>query len=380
MIEKGYKEYFIALFIIGIIAMPVMDAIITQRDRNRNLVYGKLFWKYGFNVYNLNDYYIRENFNVSDDSLMNTERLNITYEYPPAVLLFFANISLIPAPQYFQRLLVNFVLLIIIHINLYLVLKIGGTYKKKKWFWLFLSAIYISDWILGICGGKMEPLTNLFVLLCIYFFKKKEWAKSAIFLAIAVQIKIYPLLLVPYFIYKVRKQIKWFFLAIMPSAIIWLWKNSVGATLMKHVLNETTYSPFYTNPLFLGRIYTNPLSILPFIIFVFSFFKIIKSLRNKECLLLLVPLFGFFVFGWVMPWYLVWPLPMALILENERDMKKFLSNLGFLGMMYLIGFLINLNYFVSNKLTEEFMSHFNGSVVMKGINETLRNITPIFHT
>ncbi len=383
MIEtaKKYRKFFIISFVLGIIFIPVMDIITLQRDRNRNLLYGHLFWEYGLGVYDINDKFIMDNYDVSEDSLFDIEETmghpNLTYEYPPAVLLFYSVFAKIPANLQIQRIMVNIVLFVIVNINLLLLLKMGDdkSFTKKRWFLIFVGFFFIADFFITITGGKMETLTNLFLLLSIYFLKKEDWSKAGIFLAIAVQIKVYPIFILPLFLIKAKKKAVWFFIGMIPLLFLFSLQTNMGASFIKHVSNNETYSIIYTNPLYYGHIFLNPLSIITIIIFGIIILKSIEKLKDKNNILIILPTLSFFLFSWQMPWYLIWFFPFAMLIENESDMIIYLKIVGFLGLMYLLGILVNLNYYISNAILYEFGSHFNGSLLIDKINNTVINFS-----
>jgi hypothetical protein len=47
-----FRKYLVLSLVISILAIPIADAMVIERDRNRNEMYGEAFWIYGFGVYN----------------------------------------------------------------------------------------------------------------------------------------------------------------------------------------------------------------------------------------------------------------------------------------------------------------------------------------
>ncbi|MCJ7817314.1 MAG: hypothetical protein MUP60_00555, partial [Candidatus Thorarchaeota archaeon] len=50
-----HRKYLVLTLVVSLIAIPIADTLIIQRDRNRNEMYGEAFWIYGFSVYDMND-------------------------------------------------------------------------------------------------------------------------------------------------------------------------------------------------------------------------------------------------------------------------------------------------------------------------------------
>jgi hypothetical protein len=131
---QKYKKFLIISLIVFIILIPFFDGFVIQRDRNRNMVYGEIFWQEGLNVYMLNDRDLYYNYSVPEDHLL-TGVLNVTYEYPVVTLLFFAGLSAIePGAFGPTHYLANLVLVLLVHINLILFVYLGKSVRQKRWF------------------------------------------------------------------------------------------------------------------------------------------------------------------------------------------------------------------------------------------------------
>jgi len=81
--------------VISILAIPIADSMVIERDRNRNEMYGEAFWIYGFGVYSMTDQELAEalppEWDYNDgDHVLPGYLGNITYEYPVFGLVFFA--------------------------------------------------------------------------------------------------------------------------------------------------------------------------------------------------------------------------------------------------------------------------------------------------
>ena len=64
-----------------------------------------------------------------------------------------------------------------------------------------------------------------------------------------------------------------------------------------------------------------------------------------------------------------------MVIEEEEDMLIYLRTVGFLAFIYLLGLLVNLNYFISNNIIAEFGNHFDGSLLVDKINKTVVNLS-----
>ena len=89
-----HRKYLVLTLVISLIAIPIADTLIIQRDRNRNEMYGEAFWIYGFTVYDMNDTQLAtelEQLGFNDGTHTLPAYLGgVKYEYPIFGLIFFA--------------------------------------------------------------------------------------------------------------------------------------------------------------------------------------------------------------------------------------------------------------------------------------------------
>ena len=117
-----YWKYIALSLLVSFTLVPIIDSFVIQRDRNRNMVYGELFWQEGLGVYEISDQDLNETYNAPYDHML-TGVLNVTYEYPIIALLFFACLAAIEPGMYGpNHWLANFVVLILHHVNFILFL------------------------------------------------------------------------------------------------------------------------------------------------------------------------------------------------------------------------------------------------------------------
>ena len=117
------RKYLILSLAISMIAIPIANSLVIQRDRNRNEMYGEAFWIYGFTVYDMTDQELAEALPAEwgfNDGLhvLPVYLGNITYEYPVFGLIFFAiGTFLFPGVNDFQSLWLNFLLVLVFNLN-----------------------------------------------------------------------------------------------------------------------------------------------------------------------------------------------------------------------------------------------------------------------
>jgi len=157
-------------------------------------------------------------------------------------------------------------------------------------------------------------------------------------------------------------------------------------SLVSHMLNLSTYSPYIVNPMYPGLATGTPIldspgdsyfwfpALIPLIIYSFfmlatfrqflpskeefyenSLFQKIKSLTPLY--LYAFPFILFFMFRWVMPWYLYWLGPVVLLFNTNKHSLAYMKQLALLGLLYLLGLVVNWPYMISGPIPE-FIEHF----------------------
>ena len=358
-----YRKWLVLGIIMAMILMPVAETHIIQRDRNRNEIYGELFWKYGLGVYDLSDYILKTQFNVSSDHLLSSY-LNLTYEYPLTVLLFYAALTaVIPGIDGLQHYFINSVLFMFANLDWILMVYIVGERRKESWFKPFSIIYYSYLFGMSVIWGKTEPFVEFIWLVSLYFYKKNDWKWGSFFIGLAAETKIYPAVAAPLFLamnpLSLIIMIIPFALCMIPMALS---GHSYNA-LISHLTNSPSYSPYVTNPMYVGFILSNPIAIISNLIIIVtviyalfdirkdstSFIRIKLTYRHEisipELLMIIAPL-GLMFIRWVLIWYYLWFLIPTILMSNEQKSRRYLYIIGSLWAAHFVGLALNYSYFV----------------------------------
>jgi hypothetical protein len=366
-----YWKYIVLSLIISCMLVPIIDSVVIQRDRNRNMVYGELFWQEGLGVYDISDKDLNETYNAPPDHML-TGVLNITYEYPIITLLFFAGLAAIEPGIYGpHHLLANYVLLLLHHLNMILFLYIGRKYVDESWFKQISVLYFIMGLASSITFAKIEPLVDLFLLSSTILLKDGKYWRANLMLGLAVQTKIHPVMFLPFFIAASPISSLAFFGFMIITMVPFLVSGIFYDSLVAHILNSPHYAKFISNPFYIGLIELNPFSVITTIVllsaFIYSIFEIngnrfiplpTSRLRVKEwrnIILFGLPLILMF-FSWVLVWYYSWFIIPILYFEKKEDMSKYRIMILAIWIAHFLGILINIQYFLEGPITE-FLAH-----------------------
>ncbi|MHA2230100.1 MAG: hypothetical protein ACXADL_01965 [Candidatus Thorarchaeota archaeon] len=363
-----YKRYIALSLIISLLLVPVFDSFIIQRDRNRNMVYGELFWQEGLAVYDISDRDLNETYNVPEDHLL-TGVLNVTYEYPIVTLLFYAALAAIEPGIYSPHYIANWVLVILVHINLLLFLYVGRGNEDRRWFKQFFAIFYVFGLTFSIGFAKAEPLTDLIWLTAIVLLQRKKYWESNAILGLAVQTKLYPVMAFPIFFLASPIASIAFFAIIAITSLPLLLSGMGYSALLAHLLNSSGYSAIITNPFYLGLSLANSWSIIAPAVLVIAFIYCVFETRPfgpipvptlnlrivspKAILIFAMPLV-LVLFSWVLIWYYAWFLIPVLMLERNDDKKRYRWMILAIVIAHFLGILINFDYFLSGPIAEFF--------------------------
>jgi len=388
-----HRKYLVLTLVISLIAIPIADTLIIQRDRNRNEMYGEAFWIFGFSVYDMNDTELASspqmaNMGFNDGYHTLPAYLGgVKYEYPVFGLIFFAIATwLFPGAGGLQPLWLNFLLVLVFNLNLALIaILLREKLYKVHWARMFFGGYFIYGLVMSAGGGKLEPIVDCLFLMSLVLWKENQRGKSMFTLGLAVQTKIYPIVAFPAFLIISPVSSIWFF-ASMFLTVVPVFMGASFDSLVSHLLNLSSYSTFIVNPMYPGltigtpvldsppNSYFWPPALIPLIIYSFfmlSTFKIFlpekeefleKSLPDK--LRSLIPLYLyafpfilFFMFRWVMPWYLYWLGPVVLLFKTDKHAIAYMKEMALIGLLYLLGLVVNWPYFISGPIPE-FGKHF----------------------
>jgi hypothetical protein len=396
-----HRQYLVLSLVISMIAIPIADTLVIQRDRNRNEMYGEAFWIYGFTVYNMNDTELVHNldthygFNFNESLYTLPDYLGgVQYEYPVFGLIFFAIATwMFPGSGAgsLQPLWLNFLLVLVFNLNLVLLtILLGDKLRTLKWARYFFGAYFAYGLTMAAAGGKLEPIVDCLLLMSLVLWNENQHRKSMFTLGLSVQTKIYPLVVLPMLFLGDPISSIWFIV----SMFVTIFPVFFGAnfdSLIAHLTNEASYSSFIVNPMWPGLAFStpdiydsmNPVSaylwppaLIPMVIYVgfmlLTFRNYLpkrtdfygKSVRQK--LDSLVPFYLYFipaillVFRWIMPWYLFWFAPIIVLFKEDSHASGYLRQITLVGLVYLLGIIVNWPYFIVGPLPA-FLEHFPAS-------------------
>jgi hypothetical protein len=367
---RKYRNYLILSLALSILLVPVLDTVIVQRDRNRNMLYGELFLVDGLSVYELTDEELNATYTIPEDHLL-TGVLNVSYEYPIATLIFFASLAAMEPGTFGPHFHVNIVLVIIMHLNLILFLYLGQDHWEKKWFKQIFVLYYVFGITLAIGFGKTEPLADLLWLISLVLYKNGRILSSGGVLGIAAQTKLYPAMILP-IIALCNPLVLVSFFVIGGALFIPMLASGIGYdTLIQHLLSSTSYANTISNPFYIGFVGINPLSILAPLTLILAFLFCILETRSfhgipiptltlrtrrwQSILIFALPLV-LILFSWVLIWYYFWFIIPLLYIQDEDDHARY--RYMFVGILvaHFLGIFLNLEYFLSGPILE-FLGH-----------------------
>ena len=393
-----HRKYLVLSLVISMIAIPISDVLVIQRDRNRSEMYGEAFWIYGFAVYNMNDTELaadlRTNHGIDFDEDLYTlpgYLGGVEYEYPVFGFIFFAIATwLFPGAgaDSLQPLWLNFLLVLVFNLNLVLLtILLGDKLRTEKWARYFFGAYFGYGLAMAAGGGKLEPIIECLLLISLVLWKENQHGKSMFALGLSVQTKLYSFVVFPFLFLGNPLSSVWFLVSLFVT-IIPVFFGVTFESLISHLLNTSSYSSFIVNPLWPGfaiatpdlsnpmnpaATYMWPPALVPIIIYVAFMLLTVRDYLPKrtdlhgctikEKLIRLVPVYLYlvpsilFVFRWIMPWYLFWFAPLIVLFKTSKLAVGYLRQVTLVGLLYLLGIAVNWPYFIAGPLPS-FMEHF----------------------
>jgi uncharacterized membrane protein len=356
-------------------------------------MYGEAFWIFGFSVYDMNDTELASDYRMDEMGFNDGYHTlppflgGVKYEYPIFGLIFFAIATwLFPGAGGLQPLWLNFLLVLVFNLNLALIaILLRDKVYTVHWARMFLGGYFIYGLMMSAGAGKLEPIVDCLFLISLVLWKENQRGKAMFTLGLAVQTKIYPVVALPAFFLANPASSVWF-IASMFLTVVPVIMGASFDSLVSHMLNLSSYSPYIVNPLYPGLAVGTPILDSPpntYVWFpawiplvIYSFFMLAtfkqflppkeefyeKSIYQK--LISLTPLYLysfpfilFFLFRWVMPWYLYWLGPVALMFKTDKQSIAYMKQIALIGLLYLLGLIVNWPYFISGPLPA-FVEHF----------------------
>ncbi|MBI2257685.1 MAG: hypothetical protein HYU67_02175 [Flavobacteriia bacterium] len=191
--NKEFYFLFSSIVLIGFFFSPNLS-----NDYYRFLWDGSLM-HYGLNPYDFTPEYILENHKIKDNNL---KELYIfldplskkNYSCYPIISQFYFYISTFSTNIFFNLVCLKIFLLSTIILGIYFLNKILLLLNKSKqiFFWFFLHPLLIIE---GIQNVHFESIMLSFLMPFLYYLLKKKWLLASLFLSLAIQIKLIPILL-----------------------------------------------------------------------------------------------------------------------------------------------------------------------------------------
>jgi len=369
-----YKKALLISLIFFLLAVPVFDSLIIQRDRNRNMAYGQIFWQEGLKVYDLNDRDLFEKYGVPEDHLL-TGVLNVTYEYPVITLFFYAALAALDPGTYEPtHFIVNWVLAIFAHMNFVMFAYLGQSYLTNRWFKRLGMLYYCYAFAFSVIFPKEEPFVDFLFMSSLVLFQKGMYWRSYGVLGVAFQTKIYPAMAFPLLLPNAPLASLAFFGTALMLSIPLLLTGMGYESLLAHLFNYSGYAEIITNPFYAGWVFENPLAIIAPLLLVYSFLLAAfetsnigpmpyprPHLRTRDWRAIYVyalPLL-LILFSWTQIWYYSWFVIPALLLRSSNDMENFRWIMVGVWIAHFAGILLNLEYFIEGPFIE-FFNHLEG--------------------
>lgn len=360
-----YRKPVVVSLLVFFLLVPVFESAVIQRDRNRNMVYGELFWHEGLGVYDLNDQDLFYGYGVPEDHLL-TGVLNVTYEYPIVTLVFYAVLAIIE-PGVFGpfHYFVNWILVVLVHLNLLMFLYLGRAYLEERWFRQLAWLYYSFGFAFSVVFPKVEPFVDFLLLTSLVLFHKDHPRLGFGILALAFQAKVYPVLMFPILVTMAPLASLAFFGTVAVTLLPLVASGMVYESLIAHILNSPGYATMTTNPFFVGFASAQPLALIAPSVLVLAFFLVV--LKTKKYGPIVLPRLSFrtrdwraifvsalplvlILFSWTQIWYYSWFVIPVLLIRQPEDMARYRWMFVAIWTAHFVGILLNLEYFLSGPI------------------------------
>ena len=335
------KYLFLSLIILHVLLGAMITPLFTS-DFERNMFYGKAFWEYGFQVYDLTPLDIDPNYSVGDPTSDLLAYENTTYDYPTIQLLFWAGLVLLPFPQITIKWVLSF-FDVINCIFLFILLKRNSSSEENNYeeFPIFKKAFQVGYLLFAIpfsaIEGQATSITIFFLFLPLVLYSYKPNA-SYIAIGVGFHWKYVSFLILPYILFRDIK--KWrrilsglvvLVLSILLLSFPLIWSNFILRYFgffgnLENYSGQIPSNPLLFTELYISSILSSGILLLAIIFWlkpVFAqkrvSFDIQGIIRRAYWLPLIFLLIFLKIYATAFPWYWLWFYPLLAILpENER--------------------------------------------------------------
>jgi hypothetical protein len=235
----------------------------------------------------------------------------------------------------------------------YRILRMWSSDEKKNIQYLLFFAFNPISIISSAIAGLTDPLLPLFMVISLFYFIRPtensmiEKEASALFLGLAIAAKLFPVVLVPIFLLKLKKareRIVFTILSMLPVVLfslpflIWDYGSYVN---MLFFHNVGGFHPFLT---FLNASLDVLLKVLVALVSILMFG--IAYIRKTDILINIImaflALYASIGFGYFDTKYFSWFIPFAVLLASRKDVK--IPKLDFLPFIFIPSMVIFLIY------------------------------------
>ncbi len=360
---KSLLPFLILLhFLIGVIIPPLVTS-----DFERNLFYGKAFWKHGFSVYDMDPLEIDPSYDVRDPLTGEYSYPNTTFDYPTLQLFFWAVLSPFP----FSSIIAKWFLSCVDILNFFLIYSLIGSRKNdRKKQTIFENGFALSYLFFSIpfsaIEGQSTAITILFILLPLILHNQCQ-ACGYLSIGVGFHWKFVSVLVLPYLLILDRDVIKQALLGLLTvvTSIILLSFPILFSNFILHYFssfgNLGAYSgQLPSNPLYIfypsiSSILSSGILILAFLYWIgiiprkLSTRRSVNGAAERAYWLPLILLLGFLkIYTTAFPWYWFWFFPCLAILP-QMDRRLFTILLGFtfgIGLIDFIQMTVGLSTFI----------------------------------
>jgi len=352
---------FIALILFHFLLGAFIPPLLTS-DFKRNLFYGKAFWKYGFEVYDMRPINITgTEYNITDPLTGLPSYPNTTYDYPTIQLIFWAIVSLLPYPEILAKWILS--IFDIMNINFMIILLLQ---RQKENFYpsnfekLFIFSYLLTSIPFSAIEGQGTSITIFFLLLPV-IIHRKNIVLGYFSIGIGFHWKYISFLILPYLVCKDRNEYRTIIIGIFALILAIILLSIPPLSVSLFVLR---YFGFFGKlGEYSGQTISNPLlithlsisSILSTFILILTVFYWLggkiskeginfelnqaKSILDRGYWIPFLLLLSFLkIYSTAFPWYWMWFFPCITILPRVERKNFFI--------LLLVTFIIGLIDFI----------------------------------